>query len=301
MCISIGIKAEVLIFSDDSDTGNGYQSVRFSNNENIRIQSNNNTPLNKIIINEEKENGIRSIENDRIRIFAAYPNKNTAKVALISTQCNGNGTICTYSSIYVVYLYQNRLVVSYLGEITENGYKIRIDLNEGQDIKVVGTELSFGEKDKLGDPIRTSRILIPGQGFISTNFNKKYIELLGKHPDEFLKSKALRNNVVKKMGADNFFEMRTYMSGPGSTYATDGKYLVLQACKAHECPDYMGIIVIDAETEKFWSLSINTKFESIKQFSNSKWDEKVQNIVREEIQFFQKNVKLSNGTFIYTK
>jgi hypothetical protein len=270
-------------------------AVTFVNGDLIKIQKN---EISKVVAfdkNNKQLYGLREVSDSHINIKAAYPNSKNSQVAIIETNCGGN--MCTWNGVYVAYIFKNKLNFDYIGDAIDNEFMIKIDVKNINSPIVIASGVSEKVKNKYGDTIKGSRVLVNGKGAISNSFNKDWLKFVGEHPEQFLSDKLKRESLAQKINFENFKELRSYLSGPASTYIKEGKYILMTGCMAHMCPDFYASILTDATNAKQWALWVDADKKIVKYGTNDKWTNDIANLLIEEISDEKNIITFKNSKF----
>jgi hypothetical protein len=195
-----------------------------------------------------------------VHIQAAYPDSKNAKLAIVTTNCGG--TICgNWSDHFVVFIGDSgvrvtRIGTSYIGpknKITKYEFAFNGPRLNWSNI----TNFYDGSENSLGDLIPSFRMFIRQGQYIDRKFEKKYLKFVGEHPDEVLGNAEVRANIVEKMKPERFQAFRIAMSGPGSSFILNGRFLVMDACMKSNCPYQFGSVVLDGFTGALHAIRYN--------------------------------------------
>jgi hypothetical protein len=278
-------------------------SVRFANNDTIKVNSFHETSgmsyydgkrLEAFHKNRQIVYSHSNVENDYISIKAAYPSKQNAIVAIVEASCGGSACI---PKTYVAYIYNDKLIVDFLNEAY---LQINVDITEAKTPKVKAINVRNGAKDKYGDDITGGRELINGKGFIDKNFRKEYLSLVDVHPETFFTQKVYREPLAQKIGYENFRELRSYMGVASNSYIYDGKYIVFNGCMPHACSSFMGALIIDARSGKYWTIWADIERNLIKFGTTDKWNKFISELIIQESNI-NANVSFENNKFNITE
>lgn len=160
---------------------------------------------------------------------------------ILQTECGGNGC----GSAYKMIDFENKVISD-----------IPIDsgtfYSDSSGIKVNG----MNGLNKLGDPIPAKlSYLTTGQAtkkqgnWIDQSISADYVNLLGKHPEDFFSNANLRSSMVSLFGENTFRKIRdrTQLSGH-PIWIQNGNLLVIEGCMPHFCSSDSAITVINART-----------------------------------------------------
>jgi hypothetical protein len=195
-----------------------------------------------------------------VHIRAAYPDAKNAKLAIVTTNCGG--TICHgFSEYFIAFIGEpgiriTKIGTSFIGPKNKSTkYEFGFD---GQKLST-GLVSNFydGSENGLGDLIASTRIFIKQGYFVDPRFNKKFLNLVGEHPDVAMGDRAVRSLLVSKIKPERFRAFRSAMSGPGSSGVQNGRFLVMNACMKSNCPFEFGSVVIDGFTGAMHVLRFN--------------------------------------------
>lgn len=210
-----------------------------------------------------------------VHIRAAYPDAKNAKIAIVATNCGG--TICSnWSDYFVVFLGDVGVRVVRVGT-GFNGPKNKItkyefSFNGPQLSKSTVNNFYDGSESRLGDLIPSTRVFIRQGQYIDRKFDKKYFKFIGEHPDEVLGDTEVRANIVGKLKPERFRAFRAAMSGPGSSYVSNGRFLVMNACMKSNCPYEFGAVVVDGFTGALHVMRFNPDENLIDHISSRPFD-----------------------------
>lgn len=186
-----------------------------------------------------------------VHIRAAYPDEKNAKLAIVTTNCGG--TMCsTWNDHYVVFLADSgirviRVGTSFYGpknKMTKYGFAF-----DGQRLSR-SSVINFydGTENSLGDLLPSTRVFVKQGSYVDIRFDKRFLQFVGEHPDTVLGDEQLRASIVQKIKPERFRAFRAAMSGPGSSYVHNGRFLVMNGCMKSNCPWEFGAVVLDGFT-----------------------------------------------------
>jgi hypothetical protein len=251
--------------------------VTFSTGDTIKVEKKDTktmlTSLEVLDKNKKIIYGIKKISDAHVHIKAAYPDFKKAQVAVVETNCGGNS--CGSEGVYVVYTFENKLHIDFIGDAYRRDFLLRIDITNNSNPKITATNVLENKFDKYGDMIKGTRELINGKGSIASTFNRDWLKFVGEHPERYFEDKLRREPLAQKINYENFRELRNFMSGPGGTSIQDGKYLIMTGCKAHMCPDYYAAILVDVVNSKEWALWVDSGKKIIKFGTTDKWSDEI--------------------------
>jgi len=250
---------------------NAYESVHFASGGVLRVaegpkpgvQMGESCDLKRLEIGKDTPKSEFFITNacdGIVHIRAAYPNLTNAKVAIASTNCGG--TMCsTYSDFYVIFNGKYGLKIAKIGtnygdprgRVTNYSFWFKGDLISKSTI----TNFFDGQTNELGDLLVSTRNFTPQGAFIDSGFSKKYIELIGEHPESILSNESLRLPIVKIIKPEQFRNLRDSMSGPGYSTVANGRYIVFNGCMKHNCTFEYGSIILDGFTGELQAMQFN--------------------------------------------
>jgi hypothetical protein len=189
--------------------------------------------------------------DDIVNIDAVYPDAKNAKVALVTANCSG--TICNeWSAHYVIFLGQSGIRIAQIGSsfFGPKGRPTQYDFAfDGQRLSRARIRnLYDGSKNALGDLLPSTRTFGPHGEFLDARFKPDLVKFVDEHPDTVLGDPSARARLVKDMKPDRFRAFRDSMSGPGTSKARDGRFLILNACQKSNCPFVFGSVVLDGFT-----------------------------------------------------
>jgi hypothetical protein len=261
---------------ESREDGERIKTVIFANESSIKIEKNSSDGMASIVAIDKNQKiiyGLNEITDGHVNITAAYPNNLNAAVAIIETNCGGS--MCSWNGVYAAYIYNNKLHVDFISNNHEKDFRVNIDITIQNNPKIIAVNAPENTFNKYGDMLKGTRELINGKGAIKSTFQRDWLVFVGKHPEEFFKDASKRETLAKSIGYDNFRTLRSYMTGPGSTTISDGKYLVMNGCMAHFCPNYYATLLIDTSSSKIWVLWVDSDKRLVKSGTNNKWEKEV--------------------------
>ncbi len=190
------------------------------------------------------------VHNDFTQIEAAYPNPGNASAVLVSDSCSGS--ICDWKNLTMVLPSGGEIKTYRIG----SPGKITLTVTGGQVVGGQADGIPAGE-DKYGSKITTTRMFIPGAGFVASGFKNQYASLVGAHPDVFFDDKNMREPFAKAVGLDNFRDVRQAISVASPVTLVQGRYIVMQGCMPHDCGGNYAFVMIDAVTSDFFWARFN--------------------------------------------
>jgi hypothetical protein len=240
-----------------------------------------------------------------VHIQAAYPDAKNAKMAIVSTNCGG--TICNnWSDHFVVFLGDTGVRVVRVGT-SFTGPKNKITKYEfsfdGPRLsRSTVTNFYDGSENSLGDLIPSTRVFIRQGQYIDRKFDKKYFKYVGEHPDDVLGDSEVRANIVAKLKPERFRAFRAAMSGPGSSFIVNGRFLVMNACMKSNCPYEFGAVVVDGFTGALHIMRFNPDENLMDYVSSRPFDPDLDATWLDEIDTQQKyRLSIENGRFKASK
>jgi len=189
--------------------------------------------------------------DSRVHIRAAFPSASNAKIAIVETNCGG--TICnSFNDTYIVFFGNDGLRITKVGT-SFYGPKGKITTYDfwfdGKKIKRSVIRNFFdGRENDLGDLIASTRNFVIQGDYIDSRFKKEFEQFISEHPDNFMGNSSARSEILKFVKPEEFREYRNAMSGPGSSSVTNGRFIVMNACMAHNCDDIFASVIIDGFT-----------------------------------------------------
>lgn len=252
------------------------KTVIFVNESSIKIDKNSSDGMASLVAIDKNQKiiyGLNEVSDGNVNITAAYPNYLNAEVAIIESNCGGS--MCSWNSVYAAYIYNNKLRVDFISNNHEKDFRVNIDLAIQNNPKIIAINAPEYTFNKYGDMLKGTRELINGKGAISSTFQRDWLVFVGKHAEEFFADVSKRDSFAKSIGYDNFRTLRSYMTGPGSTTISDGKYLVMNGCMAHFCPNYSATLLIDTSSSKIWAIWVDSEKKLVKSGTNNKWEKEV--------------------------
>lgn len=186
-----------------------------------------------------------------VHIRAAYPNINNAKLAIVTTNCGGS--MCSsWNDHFVVFLGESGVKVTRVGSSFYGPKNKRTKYGFGFDGKQLSrssiTNFYDGTENNLGDLVPSTRVFVNQEGYVDTRFNKKFLWLVGEHPDTAMGDEQARSVIVQKIQPERFRDFRAAMSGPGWSSVHNGRFIVMNACMKSNCHLEFGSVVIDGFT-----------------------------------------------------
>jgi hypothetical protein len=278
--------------SKDIDT------VTFFNGDFIKVQKNEESGMSKVVAfdkNKKQIYGLNEISEGYIYLKEAYPNTKNSQVAIIETNCGG--TICTWNGVYVAYIYKNKLNFDFIGDAIDKDFAVNVDIGVKNSPMISAIGVSEKVWNKYGDTIKGNRELVNGKGAISNSFNRDWLRFVGEHPEKFFMDKLKRESLAQKINFENFKELRSYLSGPATTYIKDGKYILMTGCMAHMCPNFYASILTDTTNSKQWALWIDADSKIAKYGTNDKWTNDIANILIGQISDEENIITFANSKF----
>jgi hypothetical protein len=187
------------------------------------------------------------VKNDFAQIEAAYPSAQNAAAVLVSDSCSGS--ICDWKNLTMVIPQDGAIKTYRIGSPA----KITLTLAGGQVVGGQADGIPAGE-DKYGSRVTTTRLFIPGAGFVAAGFKTQYAKLIGQHPERFFDDAALREPLAKAAGMETFRDLRQATSVASPVYLVQGRYIVIQGCVPHDCGGNYGFLMIDAvNADYYWA------------------------------------------------
>lgn len=257
------------------------EKILFSNGDELKIEKDKKTLMQQTIAmtkNNQTLYGLNHVKDGNVVIKAAYPNAKNAKVAIVEANCGGS--MCATNDVYIAYLYGDKLNINFVGNAYSSDFQINMEITNSGGVKVNAINVPLYAWDKYGDMVKGIKELINGKGVISSDFKKNYLKIVNEHPEVFFSSENLREPLARKIGFDNFREIRSYMSGPSdSKIYKNGRMIILDGCMAHSCPNYKATVLVDASTDKFWVIWADIAKTTIKYGTTDKWSKEIAEIL----------------------
>lgn len=200
-----------------------------------------------------------------INVVAAFPDSNNSQVAVVTSNCGG--TACPFNETYAIYLYKGKLRMDEIATIYNEDYRVNVETESDLLKSIAVTNVWDGDRNELGDPVMSSRTLIPGKGFVVKNFQKELIGLIGEHPETFFSDKQARARFVQEIGASNFKSLRESMAVAAPSRLVNGRYIVFDGCMAHYCDVVQSALVLDGVLGNVWALQIDSEKKEYSFFS----------------------------------
>ena len=277
--ITANVYSQSFIFKQNSNQNKEHEKIKFTNGQSlIKTKIDQDSTFGETVLLLDSNNKtIRKIdESDMLNIVGSYPNSSNALIALI--QSNSSGTCCPWSDYQIVYIHNNQIIMhDYLTSMTGD-LLINMDLNNNKIKDLMVSNISDGH-DKYGDDVKSKRKLILGKGFIRDGFQNKFLNLAQSHPEDYFSNKQFREQLVKKIGFENFKTLRSYMSVASPSVIKDGRYIVFHGMAAHSGGAQNGILVIDAINENYWAVWINQDNKVISNGSTSPLVEEILSLI----------------------
>lgn len=231
----------------------GLRSVQFKNGSHlIALKNKPDDYSNGKILLKDKGNSLGKdlLNNDRVYINAAFPNRTYAELAIISGECAGNASFCGIRPAYLVVAEGGMLRAYEYGD-SRSEILMKIDGAGGVSAKVSQVVLGM---DAFGSDIYGNLTYVRGEGFIDVRAKQYYVELMGKHPSKFFDNINARAKLANTIGVEKFRELRASFNVGGTIYFTNWRFIVVTGCKAHACDDTAGVLIVDATNDDFWLL-----------------------------------------------
>jgi hypothetical protein len=246
---------------DSKEKYRSVEKVRFENGEFAIVVSDQKLPqyqrvkeacaYKRLEIGKEGNRFVTDACDGHVNIRAAFPSATNAKVAIVETNCGGS--MCnSFNDVYVVFFTTDGLRITKIGtsfygpKDKPTTYEFWFD---GKKIKrSVIRNFYDGKENNLGDLLPSTRNFVTSGAYIDSRFQKEYEPLIGEHPDSFMGNSSARLRILKFVKPEEFREYRNAMSGPGSSSVTNGRFIVMNACMAHNCNDVFASVVIDGFT-----------------------------------------------------
>jgi len=205
----------------------------------------------RLEIGKEGSRFVTNACDGQVNIRAAFPSANNAKVAIVETNCGG--TMCnSFNDIHIIFFTNDGLKITKIGtsfygpEGKSTTYEFWFD---GKKIKrSVIRNFYDGKGNDLGDLIPSTRNFMTLGAYIDSRFKKNFEQFIGQHPAAFMGNSSARSEILKFVKPEEFREYRNAMSGPGSSSVNNGRFIVMNACMAHNCDDVFASVVIDGFT-----------------------------------------------------
>lgn len=201
----------------------------------------------KLLLQEKNSSSKVILEDDIVTINAVYPSRENAKIALISNNCSGNGSMCAVSPTYLVTEENSTAGIFF---ISQEPFKIEVDfknkkLHSARANVVLAT-------DPFGSNIYGDIQFLTGKGFVVPQMKTYYQDLWGKYPTDYFDHEIARATLGKTIGLTKFRDFRSHLDVAGENQLVKYRYLVLSGCMAHSCGDSHGLILIDTTNDDLW-------------------------------------------------
>ena len=289
-CINFA-NAEIYTFKENSKKTEDIEIVKFSNGETIKNIKSSPDPKEiwgyKIGVFDSKNKAkyvSDPIQNDIVSIEAAYPNAKEALVAVVSS--GSSGSCCPFKTYYVAYITKNQLFVHELNTSMTGDIQINVNINKRVLVGIEAQNVSESSENKYGDRIKGTRSLVPEKGFIKKEFKRKFIELVGVHPEDFFSHKLHREKLADALGFENFKKLRRFMTVASDSELEDGQFIVFSGMLPHSGGSQSGAVVIDAINEQYWSFWFDEESNySSWQGSTTKWNDEVADLIKSNHKF----------------
>lgn len=236
--------------------------------------------------------------DDYAYLSVAYPSPENATVAVFTLSCAGNA--CHGSNIVVAYVYQNKLVISELDTVFNPEARLTFNLKGKELVQAKANYLDIGETNELDDVILRNRVLLLGKGFIDNRFKEKLIPLIDVHPAKFFEDKNARSKLLKKIGNEEFKELRNSINVAFNTEVHMGRYITFIGCMAHNCYDVNGIVVLDSFDGEAWALHANKETKISKFYGTKPLNLNIEYLIRDSLasQYELKTIRKNNSLTI---
>ena len=283
--------AQSFTFKENSKKNENVEFVKFTNGESIKNLKNSADPKEiwgyKIGVFDSKNKAkyvSDPIQNDIVSIEAAYPNAKEALVAVISS--GSSGSCCPFKTYYVAYISKNQLFVNELNTSMTGDIQINVNINRRVLVGIEAQNVSESSENKYGDRIKGTRSLVLEKGFIKKEFKRKFIELVGVHPEDFFSHKLHREKLADALGFDNFKKLRRFMTVASDSELEDGQFIVFSGMLPHSGGSQSGAVVIDAINEQYWSFWFDEESNYASwQGSTTKWNDEVADLIKSNHKF----------------
>ena len=183
--------------------------------------------------------------NDSVQIEAAYPTARRAGAVVVRDICTG--TKCRLHDVALV-VPDKELVRIYRADSAQ---KISVSLSNGEVARATAKRVWMGY-DSYGSDRYEDRELVKGAGFVTLKAMRKWLVLVGEHPEAFFDNKVLRKRLASIVSLEQFKELRQTMGVAGDGVLLDGRFVLLTGCRPHDCRGNYGAILIDTVTEDLW-------------------------------------------------
>ena len=246
---------------DSSGKYESFEKVRFENGAVAIVVSDQKPPpyqrvkeecsFKRLEIGKEGNRFVTNACDGQVNIRAAFPSVTNAKIAIVETNCGG--TMCnSFNDVFIVFFINDRLQITKIGTSfygpkgKTTTYSFWFD---GKKIKRSLIQNFYdGKENNLGDLIPSTRIFVPQGAYLDSRFKKDFEQFIGEHPDSFMGNSSARTEILKFIKPEEFREYRNAMSGPGSSTVANGRFIVMNACMAHNCDAIFASAVIDGFT-----------------------------------------------------
>ena len=243
---------------DSSGKYESFDKVRFESGEVAIVVSDQKPPpyprvkevcsYKRLEMGKEGSRFVTNACDGQVNIRAAFPSANNAKVAIVETNCGG--TMCNrFNDVYILFFTNDGLRITKIGTSfyapkgKTTTYEFWFDGKKIQ--RSVIRNFFDGRENDLGDLLPSTRNFVTLGAYIDSRFKKEFEPFIGEHPDAFMGNASARSGILKFVKPEEFREYRNAMSGPGSSSVTNGRFVVMSACMAHNCNDIFASVIID--------------------------------------------------------
>jgi hypothetical protein len=219
------------------------------------------------LIEKNKKYAQEKISNDHVGIVAAFPSYAKAKVAIVSEFCGGSA--CGEVTYWLVVLRSGNL--QWHSFRPEGEFKIVFNIVAGADPVVkVDNMTGFNGLDEYGDRKVFGYKYLDNAGFVHESFDEKFSKLVSGQID-FFSDKTLREPLYRVLKTNQFAELRSFMDMAREDLVYRGRYIFIQGCKAHDCGDNQGSVIIDAVNGGIWTVWVKKREKEIYFNSTIPW------------------------------
>ena len=241
---------------NSSQNHKSLEKVRFENGDVAVVVSNQPLPeyqrvkescaLQRLEIGKEGSRLVTDACDSHVNIIAAFPSATNAKIAIVETKCGG--TACdSFDDVYIVLIASDRLRMAKVGTsfYEPKGTTYQFWFN-GKKIKRSVVQNFFdGEKNNLGDLVPSTRNFVNPGAYVDTRFKKEFEQFIGVHPLTFMGNSSARSRIVKFVKPEEFRQYRNALSVASDSFVSNGRFIVMNGCMAHNCDVEFASVVID--------------------------------------------------------
>lgn len=183
-----------------------------------------------------------------VRIDTVYPSENDPKLVVVYSGTGGNA--CCWSTDLVDVTKEEPLIIKGLGE-----GKLTVQMDGLQIEKITGA-------DSIGDQILTTYRYRYGSGrAVTLRETTKSVQSSAtgaRHPNDVLGDPAIREPLLEAIGRESYANFRRSIIVASPVNVIEGRYLVGEGCKPHECCISQAMFVLDTLQRRGWALRSNS-------------------------------------------